>query len=456
MAERCFTHAKPPDAHDTSSGVGVMSDSSSSVLPLEQVAAILAAEQEGFAIEEILAVEGVSEEAWTKARASWLDQATSDPSVHQRYAAALVAAQDRLHCDVTPLFDHVSAWIALLRAFPLQPRGELLSKHRLTLGDLARLERHWRQKFAASAALSKEASELRSASDPPALPALHVGERKLVPSPYAGGISAKKDTKSDASPEPPPARSQTEALQAIDPIDLDRLAAAVAASALPVPPSSGERALLDTIDADATLKRHFQRRVDHFRRTRQQSKPDVGAAPPAAEALPPGFGPPAETADIDITCLDPAPLPFRDGPAVPPPLLDLPRPERDPLTMTATLDPSSAGPVMPFASAAAAAMPVKGTSGAAASANLTHAPELTLAQYASYCAELSLYGGAHAATVAQRYGVLSTDAHQELVAAWSKRFVDSPGTRALHDQLFEHYRHWLLRFAAGGGQGREP
>lgn len=55
-------------------------------IPLEQVAAVFAAEQEGFALEEVLAVEGIEAPAWEDARAHTLLQVATDREAHARYA----------------------------------------------------------------------------------------------------------------------------------------------------------------------------------------------------------------------------------------------------------------------------------------------------------------------------------------------------------------------------------
>lgn len=173
-----------------------MTEASDKAIPLEQIAAVFAAEQEGFALEEVLAVEGIESELWEPARAESIVSVATDVEQHARYTEALIASQDRLHCDVAPVFDDVSAWVAFVHAVDKASFATLASTHGLVSNDLSRLERHWRTRFAEDAALSKQAKALRKS--PPALPALVVGERTLVPSPYAKA----KDSEVEAPAEP--------------------------------------------------------------------------------------------------------------------------------------------------------------------------------------------------------------------------------------------------------------
>lgn len=81
------------------------------------------------------------------------------------------------------MFDDLAAWVAFVHTTQKQPFSTLAATHDLVPNDLSRLQRHWRQRLDADRALSQRARILRE--DPPSLPPLTVGERKLVPSPYA-------------------------------------------------------------------------------------------------------------------------------------------------------------------------------------------------------------------------------------------------------------------------------
>src|SRR5690606_19045197 len=79
-----------------------------------------------------------------------------------------------------------------------------------------------------------------------------------------------------------------------------------------------------------------------------------------------------------------------------------------------------------------------------APASSAHAPDLTVHQYASYCAELSLYGGAHATAIGARYGIVSRDMHDQIVAAWHDRLRAAPHELATWQRGFDAYRQWLI------------
>jgi hypothetical protein len=463
--------------------------------PLEQVTAIFAAEQDGFTVEEALEIEGVALEDWLNARASLLEELAVDPELHERYTAALAEAQARLHRDVSPLFDSVEAWVALLKSAEGTSPARFLSQHGLTVGDVARLERHWRRSLAADSGLRATAKSLRESADAPPLPALRFGERRLVPSRFA-------PTAESNAASTPRSASITASLQAVDPLELDRVAARVARGDEGDP--STDRTLLGQVDADPVLAAHFNRRVEHFRRTRKHEGrlprvKQVRGGPPkdAATASPPlGYGPPPTSSSVEDTAelaslnLALAPLPFR----VSEPRSDSNRSEHETASdepdadrgvtsasAAASVDATGfvdavilAQPVLPFRDAASTApasvgasqqdesQPPAGSggidstgevdairiaSGATPWEGSMDVPTLTLAQYASYCAELSLFGALHAQTITRRYGIQSLDVHERLGAVWSERFRDDADLRQRYASLFAQYRDWLLQHA---------
>ena len=165
-----------------------MTSSGDASITVEQVAAVFAGELEGFGVDEVLDAEGIDPSVWPDARARVLAAVADDPDEHARYTAALQKAQDHLHCDVRPLFDDVNAWVAFVHAVDTEPFAALAAAHGLVSNDLSRLERHWRKRLSEDASLRERAKELRRSPAP--LPPLVVGERKLVPSPFASATTS--------------------------------------------------------------------------------------------------------------------------------------------------------------------------------------------------------------------------------------------------------------------------
>jgi len=364
-----------------------VSPATQSTLPLEQLAAILAAEQDGFAIDEILAVEGVSEEDWQEARERLLPAIVDDVDAHARYQRALIDAQDRLACPVSPLYEDMRAWVAFLHVAEGVPLQDLLDDHGLTANDVARLQRHWRDRFAGDPSLARQAGRLRKAEPPPELGILQVGERELTPSPYAAGTKDQSDAgdagvEEQSTQEPPTsevvdvaigqmARLYT-ALEAGE--SLDEIVGQYGLGDVRAAQSS-VAAWKKQLEADGALRADFMALVNHERRRRELSRaaergtaapsgraagsPLPARTPPSSQAsrvadhrqqpsvpsAPPGdepAGPPSaasvdETAAIDLSVLSFPLLPFAAAP---------PRP-----TVDETCSPDGAVlalPVLPF------------------------------------------------------------------------------------------------------------
>ena len=163
---------------------------------LEQFAAVNAATAEGFAMNAVLAIEGIAAKAWQTAKIAWLARVTTDASgpLFAKYQEALAAAEDNLAREVKPLEADLGAWLGFLDGF--SARGFLLLvEHDLGMNDMARLKRHWSQKMAQDAELEKRALELRRSGFPP-LGTLTVGKKELKR--FARG--AKKPSPTFATP----------------------------------------------------------------------------------------------------------------------------------------------------------------------------------------------------------------------------------------------------------------
>jgi hypothetical protein len=73
------------------------------------------------------------------------------------------------------------------------------------------------------------------------------------------------------------------------------------------------------------------------------------------------------------------------------------------------------------------------------------APTLTLQQYASLSAELSV--APESAATLSRYGIPDAAARRELDRTWAARFTSEPDLRRQWETLFNQYRAWLASSA---------
>ncbi len=71
-------------------------------------------------------------------------------------------------------------------------------------------------------------------------------------------------------------------------------------------------------------------------------------------------------------------------------------------------------------------------------------PKLTLEQYASLCAELSIYPQ-RVASIRSRYGFRGGDDQLDEDNAWSTRLAADPASAREWQRLVRHYHAWLLR-----------
>lgn len=108
-----------------------------------------------------------------------------DASAFKSYQAALEAAQDGYHRSVEPLYEDVEAWVAYSLALGARTgTAALLSEKGLTLGDLARLERHWRQRMEQDPAIAEQAKQAKETVVGKPLPDIVIGPREA---PSTGG-----------------------------------------------------------------------------------------------------------------------------------------------------------------------------------------------------------------------------------------------------------------------------
>jgi hypothetical protein len=439
-------------------------------------------------LQEVLAAEGLSTEAWQNARVSWLELAATDQTVHERYVAALADARDRLHRDIAPLFEDVHAWATLLRHSDAHSPSELLALHQLTVGDMARLERHWTRRLGAEPALRNDLRHLREVPEEGEFPELRFGDRKLVPSRFAAQSAVEEGQSRQPATAARSAMGRTAALQSLDPTVLDRLARSLLLAPSSADLARDDRELLERIEREPALRAHFYRRLEHFRRVRNMSVDDraqadraplvLAASGPvalAAAATPPQTSV-DETAELDAVKIDLAPMPFRSDPTA---VRSDPAPPPHPTRSgdqasaddTGFLDPVMvASPPLPFSEGRYSPPPltidtrigsyeerrpnpidntgevdtVRVKKDATPWEGKAALPELTVSEYARYCAELSLAGGAYDPAIGQRHAVASAESHQQLVERWSRRLSSTPEERMLYQHVFEHHRARLL------------
>lgn len=189
-------------------------------VPLPQLAHVAAARAEGFSLEEILAVEGLAAEerrAADVACKEMLCNPDAGPRLFAAYAAALQQAEERLARRVQPLDEDLGAWVHFLAMYAASEDPlSMLQDLGLTLPDLARLGRAWKQRIEADRELARRAEKLVRAGDRKvALPVLRVEPPKLVSSPYARPKPMPPSTNAPARPirskvrDVPPAISGT-------------------------------------------------------------------------------------------------------------------------------------------------------------------------------------------------------------------------------------------------------
>ncbi|MDC3984509.1 hypothetical protein [Polyangium jinanense] len=161
-----------------------------------------AALAEGFALDEVLGVEGIKAQAWKKADVAWKKKLAGDPALFGKFGDELARAEDWLGRRVKPLEDDPAAWVSFLHAYTksADPIG-LLAGAGLGLNDVARLERRWARRFEEDASIGKKLAELARA--PRGLPRIEVEPKVLRRSRVAEGRLAAEATAVKASDDGP-------------------------------------------------------------------------------------------------------------------------------------------------------------------------------------------------------------------------------------------------------------
>src|SRR6185437_13698204 len=130
-------------------------------MSLVQYAAVKAARTEGFALNDVLKVEGVSAAAWSRADPLWKLRLVDDKTAFALYEAELAQAEDWLDREVSPLRGDLAAWLAFLDAYSAHPRpAELLQASKLGANDLSRLKRRWELRAREDASIPAQIARL--------------------------------------------------------------------------------------------------------------------------------------------------------------------------------------------------------------------------------------------------------------------------------------------------------
>jgi hypothetical protein len=403
---------------------------------LAQFAAVLAAEAEGHDIARVLAHEGIEPASWPQAEQDWSDRiAGAGAELRDAFVESLTAAQERYGRRLPPIDQELRAFLDFRRRWSLDPDPPaLLARIGLRLDEIARLTRFWSARVAADPALfAQEQAILRE--EPGELPAVTPVVVEIPPpAPVSKAVKIERGDEDDDKAE-------------LDEAPLFAPLPGWEAVATSTPePSTGKEA-----PAPAHLAGDERAAVGgkpSFLQTAALVLPASTPPLPAANlAATSAFVAPARAPIVPFTMHDAragAPEPPAPGsPTAAPPL-------RPPLTGTATLDegirfgaatpfeaphaPSGLamtapvtlpvdGPVLPFVGAPMGARPL---------------PELSIARFAAFCAELEVFPETADETF-RRYGVGSVRAWRDLDAKWRARLVENPAEQKTWEQLHQSY-----------------
>lgn len=238
-------------------------------LGLDALARVEAADQDDIPLDEVLCELNVEEPAWLSARPSLIMQASENASAFKSYQAALESAQDGYHRSVEPLYDDVEAWVAYSLALST-PAGtaSLLSEKGLTLGDLARLERHWRQRMQRDPSVAKQAKEAKQTVVGKPLPDIVIGPRQAANPANESPTTSPADTAPVLETAAPDLYEQAERAAVLKAL-LGQKDAAEALRQRGVASVAEAEAEVERVVAllndDPVMHGFFRRRVDHVR-----------------------------------------------------------------------------------------------------------------------------------------------------------------------------------------------
>lgn len=478
-------------------------------LSLGAYIAVYAAVGEGFPLEIVLAHEGIDPEAWRVADAAWAERmiasAEGDLALVDQYDRQLIEVQARFSRRVAPLDDDLAAWMDFCRIWAEAPEPlARLAELQLKRNDVLRIHRRWSLRLEADGALRELAAGILQRS-PGQIPVLNIEPAKLLP-PWAGQAVASAPVKEAidvVSVLPslsvdlpttggviPPGSVALPSLQkagshpgAPFPADFLSLVGSTAAGAstpvsLSAPPLSHPA---------ATPPRPFTPVFAAPPEPAEQPASSLGSTMAAmpfiqtkSPALPfhpsPSSMAEASSGTVEIKAVvapsrtrsparDPlnetmvasaghvamSPLPFLGAGAVTPPVrpgvdttvIKTPKappvpPERPAISVIPGVSPRGAGPT------SHPSVPSGG--------RVSEPPALTLNQYASLCAELSVFPP-HAEAIFARHGLKELTHRRTIDWLWKERLRSDPVQNQRWQALYKHYHAaWVTEAQRRGGR----
>ncbi|WP_437312627.1 hypothetical protein [Sorangium sp. So ce385] len=479
-------------------------------LSLARLAGVHAGLSEGLPLGQVLANEGVDARLWERAEPLWVsklaEDAELDGPLQDAYDERIRAARLRYGRSVRPLDADLRAWIAFLRVMEAQEDPmALLARVGLRPADLLRLHGVWSGKLSEDADLRARAESWLAAA-PSALPEITVGPPVLTAPPAEGPLveiappleddddqdedddqdddddDQDEDDEGAAEEAPPlwvplpgwpsemrsprpapgviaraPALSERRSPVPFSPMHAETRTvepwpASSAGTSMPAAePSLRAAGLTPAALAGESREPHplsaTEQRAPHERselhgvaERRLDATLGMPAFVPEAAlpfrpaGAPRALAPPEQRFDSTVQ------LTTRSLPAVPAgPVLPF-RPPEEGTGAASPRAPTSAGPAHGAGSSAPPPPPLHRSAPAAETA-------LSLAQYASLCAELAVFPRA-AEAIFRRYGLESQQARAAVDAAWKERLGRDAGAYGAWQEMYRRYHaYWTQRGA---------
>lgn len=166
-------------------------------LSLEQFAGISAALAENLPLARVLEQEQVEEADYRDGEIHWRKEIAESIPLQLEYTAKLRIAEDCLARKLNPISDDPGAWVGLLAALATtSDQAELLSKLGISMNDVGRLGRAWKERARKEPEIGQRLAEL--AKNPTTPEKITAGPVELRPFPWTPPPKPKQ-----ALPEPP-------------------------------------------------------------------------------------------------------------------------------------------------------------------------------------------------------------------------------------------------------------
>jgi hypothetical protein len=372
---------------------------------LEKYATISSGLCDKFPLEALLELEDVDPSAWHDAEDAWqerlMEDVDQDGTLSLEFDYYFLQAQDRFRRPVPPLDEHLQSWLDYFRHWSAHPNQlALLRQHELKVSDITRLHRFWSGKMSEDPRLQQQAQQILSAEpgpmphprpEPHQLPKIKKSQPAVV---EAQSVSSSSMPSGFPGTSAPPASGNFHQFPSIPPtsgIPVEAQAFAMDSSHDPSPATPGGFSVGDSQhpsqapagpEADWALSTSGQQFWTEHASGFVESPTfrDVGWQPPAT-----GISRFPSSNEVRSVVPGKEMLAASNVPEAPPP------PSTEP----------------------------------------NHQVELTMAQYASLCAELSVFPAASEKTFVS-YGLMSAQDRTRVDAYWKQRLASSP----------EEYRQW--------------